>query len=390
MAVLAAGQELRPALAADHPRRARFALASSARTTGRCLRWARITPPGSGTRERPGRSPCFGRGTSGSSTAASARTAEPSSPTTRAASRILGRAERPVPRGDRGPAEPLRRLRKVAFRRFGRIQDQQRPSADAEICRQGSHDGGRLRCLGRLGRAVGHRNGPPRGPVGRARPHDRQFMFLGERWVTTLEGSSTLLVFSAEDGRLVARLNHPADEVVEHVDVSPSGRQVATSPGSSRSAGGLFRLREWDRETWQAQTLTTHSLTGVLRFWMDDAVRRRRIGCRLGTGKRVDRLPIGQNEPLAEFPAYGSFFGDHLGRAGDLAHGGNGWVYDTRTWQRLLPPPGRKFHPDLARFAPDGRFVVAAINREQVVIDTRTEKSFPMNRTSGATCRGSG
>lgn len=54
-----------------------------------------------------------------------------------------------------------------------------------------------------------------------------------------------------------------------------------------------------------------------------------------------------------------------------------GWVYDIRTWKRLLPPLGRKFHPDLARFAPDGRFVLAG---ETVVIDTQTDESFPVER----------
>ena len=88
----------------------------------------------------------------------------------------------------------------------------------------------------------------------------------------------------------------------------------------------------------------------------------------------------GQAEPVAAFPGVWSFVWDHpFARAGNLAYGGTGRVYDTRNWQPLIPPPGRKFHPDLARFAPDGRFVVvAAGNIDQVVIDTQTEKSLPM------------
>src|SRR5205823_3734801 len=85
----------------------------------------------------------------------------------------------------------------------------------------------------------------------------------------------------------------------------------------------------------------------------------------------------GQNEPVAQFMSARStplLFA----RAGHLAHGGDGQVYDMRTWQRLLPPPGRRFHPDVAGFSPDGRFVTAAVNGGTVVIDTRTDKQFPV------------
>jgi len=44
----------------------------------------------------------------------------------------------------------------------------------------------------------------------------------------------------------------------------------------------------------------------------------------------------------------------------------------------------RKLHPDLAKFAPDGRFVVAVINGEHGVIDTRTEKFAPAHGDWGS------
>jgi serine/threonine protein kinase len=191
--------------------------------------------------------------------------------------------------------------------------------------------------------------------------------FLGERWVTRSEGSSTLLVLSAEDGRLLARLSHPAGEGrPAFLDVSPTGHRIATR---SEKPGGSVIVREWDVETWQAQTLTTIPF-GWPRYWTDDGGG----GSVLASGYEGDWViyRAGQSEPIAEFP--GAF--DWLGaRAGDLAHGGNGWVYDTRPWRRRSPPPGRKFHPDLAQFAPDGRFVVAGVNYgERCVIDTRTDK----------------
>jgi hypothetical protein len=199
-----------------------------------------------------------------------------------------------------------------------------------------------------------------------------QFQFLGKRWVTTLEGN-TLPVFSAEDGRLLARLTHPDGESYGGVEVSPSGHSIAMH--THRPEGGAL-VREWDVETWQPRTITS----GVRgRYWTDDALG----GESVFAGEYYNMWTVyrlGRNEPIAVFPGPRDWL---LGRAGDLAHGGNGWVYDTRTWQRLLPPPGRKFHPDLARFAPDGRFVVAGVNfsvssfGERCVIDTRTDKFLP-------------
>jgi hypothetical protein len=122
------------------------------------------------------------------------------------------------------------------------------------------------------------------------------------------------------------------------------------------------------------------------RFWMDDlpespgeiiALEENGWGV---SGWTVYRY--GQDKPVAEF-AGAPPWPDLLARVGDLAHGGDGRVYNTRTWQRLTPPPGRKFHPDLARFAPDGRFVRATINGEQALIDTRTDKSLPLQGNWG-------
>jgi WD40 repeat protein len=218
----------------------------------------------------------------------------------------------------------------------------------------------------------------------------QKFQFLNSgRWVTTLEGNNnTVLVFSAEDGRLLARLNHPAGEVVEQADVGPSGREVATlarlSRDPSRPEWYSFALRVWDTETWQTTTVLvplTRPGWFNFRFLMDDAFGGRESVVALGHSE-MGVIPngwtiyrSGQKEPIAELLAHPEWPED-LMRAGNLVHGGNGRVYDIRTWQRLLPPPGRKFHPDLARFAPDGRFVRAAINGEQALIDTRTDKSL--------------
>ena len=90
----------------------------------------------------------------------------------------------------------------------------------------------------------------------------------------------------------------------------------------------------------------------------------------------------GQKEPVGEFVSGKSSLPGLSARVGHIAHGGDGQVYDLQTWQRLLPPPGRRFHPDLSRFSPDGRFVSAfpssGLMGESVLIDLRTDKQFPV------------
>jgi serine/threonine protein kinase len=215
-----------------------------------------------------------------------------------------------------------------------------------------------------------------------------KFQFLGKRWITTVE-YNTLLVFSAEDGRSLARLAHPTEERVEFMDVSPNGRRIATvstKPSLDRSdiiipgKWDSLSLRVWDVETGHVQALTTipsrQGLPSHIRFWIDDAISGGGsvVAWERGGGWLFYR--VGRNEPIAEFPGT-AIWPDSLARTGDLVHGGNGWIYDTRTWQRLLPPPGRMFHPDLAHFAPDGRFVYTVMSGGGVLIDTRTDRVLP-------------
>jgi hypothetical protein len=133
-----------------------------------------------------------------------------------------------------------------------------------------------------------------------------------------------------------------------------------------------------------ATPLTRHGWFGGFHFLVDDSSGGRGSVVALAYNNqrfKPDGWTVyqsGRNEPIFEIIGnlfYGTVL---LARVGDLAHDGYGHVYDIRSWQRLLPPPGRKFHPDLARFAPDERFVRAVINEEQVLIDTRTDKSLPL------------
>src|SRR5262249_55498197 len=163
------------------------------------------------------------------------------------------------------------------------------------------------------------------------------------------------------DGRLLARLAHPTEESVVHVDVSPTGRRLATVSGKLAldpigipvpGRWDTHSLRVWDVETGQieASAAMPGTLIGFrIRYLMDDAFGGSGSVVALGWDNGWTVFRAGQKEPIAEFSG-ASVWPDLLGRVGDLAHGGNGWVYDIRTWRRLFPPPGRKFHPDLARF----------------------------------------
>ncbi len=207
------------------------------------------------------------------------------------------------------------------------------------------------------------------------------------KWVIMDDGPSTLLVYSAQNGRLLAKLKHPEGEYISWGGVSPNGRKIATRTMQHVKVGNLadqvtWDVREWDAETWQLRTVTTFIPNGSdlsLRYITDDA-----FALAWQNGSFVYR--VGQHEPIAEFfHPPDVWFGDPMWTValartadGDLVHGANGQVYDARTWMRRVPPPGRKFHPDLARFAPDGRFVRTEMSEFGELVDTRTDKVLPI------------
>jgi serine/threonine protein kinase len=190
----------------------------------------------------------------------------------------------------------------------------------------------------------------------------RTFQFLnGGRWITALEGSSTVLVFSAESGKEIARLDHETKDVVDVV-ASPTGRRIATVFGTALPR----HIRIWNTDTWNADSATTNAYGGGPEFITDD----------LMTSQyewSVSVMRCGQADPI-DFFVNGPVKGSGLL---DLAYIGDGRLYDGKTWQKKRPPEGRKYHPDLARFAVDGRFVPAESDDVNVLIDTVTEKHFP-------------
>jgi hypothetical protein len=218
------------------------------------------------------------------------------------------------------------------------------------------------------GRLIARLDGPNR--------PNQEFKFLGGgRWVTAIEGGSTVLMFSPEDGRIIGRLNHPADETVNGVDVSPSGRRVATVSADSKEESGTL-VRMWDAGTWKEDSVRIPiNKLGIwfgrgadFQFWTEDLFA---LPVDIDSDRVIwDLYRYDRPEPLA----VGIAAFQLLPPAGDLVRLYDGRVYDSRTWQRLLPPAGRKFPPALARFALDGRFVTTYPG--SLVIDTVTDKVF--------------
>jgi len=221
------------------------------------------------------------------------------------------------------------------------------------------------------------------------RPIDQVQFANGGEWVIMNDGPTTLLVYSAENGRLLAKLKHPEGESISWVGISPNGCKLATCTLQhviDLAGNFTWDIREWDVETRQLRTVTKLIESGEdffsLRYVTDDLFAL--AGLDFAMVYRV-----GQHEPIATFARkigfLGKLFGDRVlpvalssTTDGDLVQMPNGKIYDARTWVQHLAPPGRKFHPDLARFAPDGRFVTTEVSEFGEMVDTRTDKVLPI------------
>jgi len=195
------------------------------------------------------------------------------------------------------------------------------------------------------------------------------YRFSGDgHWIMAIESGSNVLVFSADDGRHVGRLEHPATEMVDCVDASPSGNRIATA---SHCPDGKHLVRLWDANSWKAKSgATPVESSREVSFWTEDT-----FTAKGNSGLRyVQRF--GDPKPIGLFSDIQRplLIGDQVEIEGKE-------VYDFRTWHRLRPPQGRRFHPDLVRFAPDGRFTFVGYfpfvgPQDCLFIDTRTEKEF--------------
>lgn len=196
------------------------------------------------------------------------------------------------------------------------------------------------------------------------------------------DGATTVRVFSAEVGRLVGRLEHPEGRLT-HVAVDWAGRRVATVVEvSDREV-----LRIWDADRgWSDPSVVPfpHKYLGTnsIEWW---------VGSTIGSSIYSDLIDAPPRSVLRLGPPIVSeMVGSNLftpgSPGGELIQLDGGTVFETQAGRRLVPPAGRRYHPALARFAPDGRYVVSYLGAPTPfmpgVIDVRTEKSFPTGHGS--------
>jgi serine/threonine protein kinase len=211
------------------------------------------------------------------------------------------------------------------------------------------------------------------------RPDDKRhhFRFVAEgRWVTAIEEKSTVVVFSSDDGREIARLSHPGLQPNERVEAafSPSGRWVVTQVLTDIVLDPVRNRHEYKHRFYTWEPGTWRRLPGSIasKVQSDLAVCEWNDFILLANYLETVVYRPGQAEPLARLEGG---LQQHLApRADATIPDTGGVVFDLLNGRRRIPPPGRRFHPDLARFAPDGRFVAHLEDDEVSVIDVLTDK----------------
>ncbi|MBS0260594.1 MAG: protein kinase [Planctomycetes bacterium] len=208
-----------------------------------------------------------------------------------------------------------------------------------------------------------------------------RFHFAGEKWIVgytdprktpedDLAGQTrgaTGLVLSADDGRLVSRL---PDFFGRPELISQSGRWLVTTHWSASG-----RYRAWNTETWEPRDIpeqvrvTTPAFLGNELFDRVPSRARQQQWCEVFSPDNSELLRVCPPTTV------------NAGGTDGMFHLESGRLVDARSWQRLIPPPGRRFHPDLAKFAADGRFVLGREDdgfgsTHYRLIDTQTDKEF--------------
>ena len=196
--------------------------------------------------------------------------------------------------------------------------------------------------------------------------HKLQIRLMGGgEYVVVVEEESQVAFYSAEDGRLVKRIEEISDSDVDQIAVSPSGRRMAIK------RDGLIRV--WDTHTWLedlgARTIPKSEFSGPLVLLSDTKA------SSSGTGDMVYGTTVwglGEGKPAIDYHGKNVTVRSDP----DLACLDDGRLFDSRTWKRLVPPDGRKYHPDIAQFAGDQRFAVL-YQSSSAWIDICTDKACP-------------
>jgi eukaryotic-like serine/threonine-protein kinase len=198
-----------------------------------------------------------------------------------------------------------------------------------------------------------------------------EFQFVaGGRWILAndpFDSDQMLHLFSAENGHPIAKLKHGLQSRFDSfaTNLSSDGR-TAASGYHSEHGDPYYHINFWDTTSWKLTSVTEprgylfDNAPGI-EFIADDLFATYESDTRY-SGVSIYRPPA--PFPISQFPDWTYLF------RGEQVVLGSGQIFNTRTGARLHPPNGRKYHPQLTRFAPDGRFLPGGI-------DTLTEKAIP-------------
>ncbi len=207
-----------------------------------------------------------------------------------------------------------------------------------------------------------------------------------KRWLVYKEESvdkkdvPQVVIVSAADGRELARLDHPGPEPFLTVEVSPTGKWVVThrhTGGSYQSPPGPRNVVLWTSSGWKqvkdaALIEAISAIKGFqyMSFVTDDLLSLSSDGGMDAIFQGVVRIgKPGSWTPERSFAFHAPDWENPVGELGGTLLRQGRALLTADPIQRLKPPRGRKYHPDLAKLAPDGRFWEN--------IDTVTEKDLP-------------
>jgi hypothetical protein len=213
----------------------------------------------------------------------------------------------------------------------------------------------------------------------------RWVIYYDQRRDPAEPGEIDPVIVSTADGSELARLKHPGEGQSCRVRVSPTGKWVLTGWVNADDPRGSYHFRLWSSSNWK--TVDDVALEGLVRLKIDgefpsfpDFITDDVLDASVLKPNAIDETELGvfrlgQAFSLVppdtlgysgyEWPVAVSELGGSLIRCGRV-------LTDANTFQRLKPPLGRKYAPELAKLAPDGRFFEN--------LDTVTEKELPCSQ----------
>jgi serine/threonine protein kinase/WD40 repeat protein/tetratricopeptide (TPR) repeat protein len=183
----------------------------------------------------------------------------------------------------------------------------------------------------------------------------------GTLLLATGPGGNSVTVWAANDGMLVRDLGAFPQHSSIGIGFSPDGR--------SAYAWSTDEVRVWETSTWKLRRVV-HNQRGSgfgsdLAFFGEDII-------------SLTNYKIGSEEKMTLF--HGTVLDFAVAEvSGDLLLTDDGALADTHTGSRLPVPPTRRFHPDIARFAKDGRFL--RLRKGQLIDIKVDEPVYPFSES---------